>query len=197
MSPLLTTFAGAALRDYGFGAGGAAATFELISTQVLSTTLNGGLTFSSIPNTYKHLQLRVVLLADSGDPILLRFNGDSGSNYTEHDLTGNGTNVASTSTGGNPSTFIYTFGSRVGTSASTTIPAVGIIDILDYTSTSKNKTTRALSGVRNASQGEVGLWSGAWLSTAAITSITINPISGAGWNIYAGSRFSLYGIKGA
>lgn len=174
--------------------GGDFGAYELISSQILTTNVNGGLTFSSIPGTYKHLQLRFVMLADNGLPVILRINGDSGNSYVEHDLNGNGTNVQSTTTGGNPGSFLYTFGARTGTSASTTIPAVGIIDIVNYTTTHKNKTFRTLSGVRNASSAEIGLWGGGWLSNSAITSISINPISG--WNIYAGSRFSLYGIKG-
>ena len=71
-------------------------------------------------------------------------------------------------------------------------PTNFIIDILDYANTSKYKTVRiALGSDRNGS-GEVGLFSGLWQSTAAVTTIAIN----CGQNYTTTSQFALYGIKG-
>ena len=67
----------------------------------------------------------------------------------------------------------------------------GVIDILDYADTNKYKTARILCGADNNSAGEVGIFSGSWRNTAAITSIQINLA-----NFTEGSKFALYGIKG-
>ena len=72
--------------------------------------------------------------------------------------------------------------------------AASIIDILDYASTSKFKTTRVLDGYDANGSGEVIIGSGNWRSTSAITSITLGPSSG---NMKLYSSFALYGIKGA
>jgi hypothetical protein len=71
--------------------------------------------------------------------------------------------------------------------------AAGVIDILDPFNTSKNTTVRILTGL-NASASKISLMSGAWYDTASLTSIQI--FVGNSENILAGSRFSLYGIRG-
>jgi hypothetical protein len=69
------------------------------------------------------------------------------------------------------------------------------VDLLDAYSTTKNKTTRSLSGgIVQSSESGVALSSGLWRSTSAITSATL--LSGTGSNLSIGSRFSIYGIKG-
>lgn len=171
--------------------GGAPATMELIST-AYGTGSSGTITFSSIPATYKHLQVRAVVKKDTAGAIEfgMQFNGDSGSNYLWHRLTGNGSTVTSGWYGGlgGASYLGYTDGSSTAN-----IHAANIIDILDYASTTKNKTMRALVGNYNASAGLIRLNSGAWLSTAAVNSITLTY---GGYNFTSTSRFSLYGIKG-
>ena len=69
-----------------------------------------------------------------------------------------------------------------------------IMDILDYGNTNKNKTVRALSGAASAAN-QIMLSSDLWANTAAITSLTVT-CSGGGYYT-TGSRFSLYGIRGA
>lgn len=75
---------------------------------------------------------------------------------------------------------------------STTIPTTSIVDILDFSSTTKNKTVRTLTGSAYSATQQIKLMSGSWSNTAAITSITLFEIPGA---YQAGSRFSLYGLK--
>jgi hypothetical protein len=181
------------------GAGGvvAASDYDLISTTTLGTA-TPSVTFSSLgdySSTYKHLQIRTVgrVSADtsgSGDAFTVRFNGDSGSNYALHQLFGNGSTVTSNSTA--PATGF--FGQRFTDSGSTSNAfGAAVIDILDSYSTSKNKTARILGGNAN-NTSYIFLNSGVWISTASITSITLSP--NVGGNFVAGSRFSLYGIKG-
>ena len=171
-------------------------------------TVNGdgssaSITFSSIPSTYKHLQLRFMAKSTNTSTATvynyrLTFNGDTGTNYSRHTLSGDGTTVTA---GGDAS--VTEIGSR-----STPIPnsgsglanmmGVGIIDLHDYASSTKNKTARILTATElnrsTAPLGRVILNSGLYFATpAAITSITFVVTTGA-WT--TSSVFSLYGIKG-
>jgi hypothetical protein len=174
------------------GAGGlvAAGDYELIAT-AFGTGSSDTITFSDIPQDYKHLQIRYMgRLASSGARLYLRMNGVSTSgNYRSHALFGTGTSVSSVD---------YTLGTAIdfqrGFDITTTNAFIGgIIDVLDYTSTSKNTTVRSLYGGLGNVNG-VHLQSGVFLNTAAVTSLTIT--NNAAINITATSRFSLYGIRG-
>jgi hypothetical protein len=144
-------------------------------------------TFSSIPQTYKHLQVRITAAASDGlQGGYMQFNGTTTPYYT-HYVGGNGSTV---SAGGLSNNFIYSYFYGVGSSF-----AASIIDILDYTSTNKNKTTRSLVGFDNNGSGQVQLYSGLWYPTTpvAVTSITFNSVAA---NFATGTQFALYGIKG-
>ena len=160
----------------------------------IATVLGNGssstITVSSIPSTFAHLQLRISTVTSSaGSGFFIRMNSDSGTNYSYHYLNGNG---SVTGSGAVTSTnFISPFGVTYGTQ--TTSPTVSIIDILDYTNTNKNKTTRALSGMDNNGGGELQLFSGLWMNTAAITNLTLTTLSSTTYS--TGSTFALYGIR--
>lgn len=163
---------------------------ELIQEQILGTAASS-VTFSSIPQTYKHLQVRFAAkTATSGYTVYLRFNGDTTTNYGAHWLYG--WNSAVRSVGGGGASYIGLQGMDAGTD--TTYPSSGIVDVLDYTSTNKNKTTRTFAGIvtTGATTSEVSLNSGFWLSTSAITSLTV----GCAVNFAVGTRVSLYGSNG-
>jgi len=168
--------------------------YELISTQVLTANA-ASVTFSSIPQEYRHLQLRWVARSShsSVDRFNLRLNGNTGSNYAWHGLFGNGSAVSS-STGFFPTDLIQVF-RQVSNRAS--VYSTGVIDITDYSSTSKNTITLGLSDSTDRDGGTstqgVELASGLFLSTAAVTSL--QAFTGLG-NFVTGSRFSLYGIRG-
>ena len=165
--------------------------FELIQTVNVSSTQTS-VTFSNIPNTYRHLQLRFVMRDGSSfsdSNTYMRLNGDTAANYANHNLWGTGASVVSGS--GTSQNFIN-LGRIPTTSHTSGVFSPNIVDILDYTSTSKNKTIRALSGI-NSSFTDIQLRSGLWMNTAAITSITVLT-SDSGPT--TSSRFSLYGIRG-
>jgi len=168
--------------------GGAAADYELISTSVVSGSSVASVTFSGLGTSaaaYKHLQLRVAATpVATGVTMWVQFNGDAASNYNHHFLVGQG----GTAYSGNGAT---ANGTLIGGIAGWTnsYAMASIMDILDFSNTSKNKTTRALSG---QASGEVELCSGLWRSTAAVTSATVYF---GGTNIAVGSRLSLYGLK--
>lgn len=169
--------------------GGVGAAYELLSTTLVGSTTSS-VTFSSISAGYKHLQIRWTGrdASTSGDSYI-RFNSDSGNNYSAHRLAGGGSTVTSNAVV--PASTIY-----VGAMANTNDPssafAAGIIDITNYANTSTNKTVRALTGV-SATNKYIMLRSGAWYNTNAISSVEFIS-GGTGW--VSGTRISLYGIRG-
>jgi hypothetical protein len=184
------------LIPFGFwaasGAGGGAGAFDLLETTTLSTSASS-VTFSGLDTLaagYKHLQVRIVATAPSGSGsanLRLTFNSDTGANYSEHVLYGDGATV-NASAGANRSNIDL---AGIMAAGSTDIFGAGIVDILDFSSAQKNKTIRSLHGNKNSSNQYVYLESGAWYNTSAITSMNFTWPS----NIAAGSRFSLIGIK--
>lgn len=169
--------------------------YDLIST-AYGTGSSASITFdvSSLASTYKHLQIRAVtrFSLTSTTAYYLRFNGVStGTAYADHRLLGNPSvpNVLSQNSTSNDRIEIKNSMATSGYASGEHQPA--IIDILDFGSSSKNKTARYFSG--GTSDGRVAFGSGLWASTAAITSINLSFYEGA---FTTSSRFSLYGIKG-
>jgi hypothetical protein len=176
------------IASSGGAAGGGA--YESIASATPTGT--NTVTFSSIPSTYTSLQIRLsVLTVTAGADLTVRLNGDAGNNYARHLLYGNGATVAAS--GQTAISGLLLDSGLVATK--TTSPMVGIVDIHDYTSTTRNKTMRSIEGLDNNGTGDLTLGSSVWLNTAAVTSVTI-AILGAP-NYAAGTTFALYGIKGA
>lgn len=178
------------------GSGGASlSSYESIATAT-GTGSSGTITFSSIPSTFKHLQLRIMSRIDgvgTGDQYgRIRPNADSTTNYTYHALYGNGTSA--TADGNASGTFNGVTLSNLRGGNAAGIMSVNIVDILDYTSTTKNKTFRLFSGWDTNGSGFVYQISSLWLSTNAISSIEIFH---NGANFTTASTFALYGIKEA
>lgn len=165
--------------------------FQSISTVTVGATANLTVTFSSIPTTYKHLQIRAIALSGSdGVPVLLRFNSDSGANYSQHYLAGQGAIIAS---GAGTSTSAVTLTGIYARGLNPSYAWAYVIDILDYGDTNKYTTVRALHGADYNGSGEINLTSGNWQNTSAVSTITLSMAS-SGFNQY--SSFALYGIKG-
>jgi hypothetical protein len=116
----------------------------------------------------------------------MQLNSDTGSNYARHFLNGNGSTVGA----GANSSFTNMFAGTTANATSTF--GASIIDILDYTNTNKYTTTRSLSGADSNGSGFVQFFSGLWMNTAAVTTITITGDS----NFDQYSQFALYGIRG-
>ena len=156
--------------------------FDSIATTTVGAGGTSAITFSSIPATYRHLQIRLFSKNSSDNgTISMRYNSDSGSNYSIHDLYGSGASAAAAGAANQT----YTFASLTGS----TQAAVSIIDILDYADTNKFKTNRSLIGVDYNGSGYLWFSSGAWRSTTAINSITL----AAAFTQYTSA--ALYGIK--
>lgn len=162
---------------------------------IASFTANGtssNYTFSSISGTYKHLQIRALIVggtAIGSTNLDVQFNGDTASNYAIHWLSGNGTTVSASAAAPNPRIEeIILLGN------SNTKNAVMIMDIIDYANTSKFKTVRTIAGRDENGSGDIRLSSGLWRSTSAITSIKVYSDNNGAFP--SGTVISLYGIKG-
>jgi len=164
--------------------------YESIATVTLGSG-GGSVSFTSIPQTYTHLQLRCSVGLNAVADYVMRFNNDSAGNYRQHNLYGDGS-VASAYNYGNGETFISFAFPFQGLNSSTSF-AGNVTDILDYTNTNKNKVSRSLLGIDRNGSGQVALESGLWINTSAINRIDILPSSSS---FLQYSSFALYGIKG-
>ena len=167
------------------------ATYEPIASTTLGSA-TASYTFSSIPGTYTDLVLVVTHRNDNGTfggDLAMRFNSDTGTNYSETYLYGNGT-AASSGRIANFSRLLW--GRAVASNAAAGNFSANVANIQSYANTSVF-TTVLSSGASAAADlvRRVGLWR----STAAITSITIYDEAGA--NMAAGCVLSIYGIKAA
>jgi hypothetical protein len=169
--------------------------YESIATVLVGSGGAASIDFTTIPSGFKHLQIRGIARsarAASGSYIKIQFNSDTANNYANHGLFGGGA-----SAGAYAVTTTDHAGEAYITAASDTASAFGasVWDVLDYANTSKNKTVRALTGADvNGTNGQLRFASGVWLSTNAITSISLT--DGNGSTFVQHSSFALYGIKG-
>jgi hypothetical protein len=186
MSPLIELIGGA--KSYGWGNLAVSGAFESIATATGNGS-SGTITFSSIPSTYQHLQIRLQVIASGGGGQAIRFNSDTGNNYARHNVGGNGSSVFAGGTASTNQIFI-------GDDSAATNPATMIVDIHDYASTTKNKTVRSFFGHDRNGAGSVYLYSGVWLNTGAVTSLSLGQ-GNFGGIFDTGTVASLYGIKGA
>ena len=152
-------------------------TYVSLATITLTAT-DSEIIFSSIPATYRDLIVVAAGTNAADTQVYVRFNGDSGSNYSRVGMEGNGSSASSFS--GSGTEIRGLFGSATQHN--------NILQIMDYTATDKHKTAL---GRRNIASGSTVAVAGRWANTSAITSVTLIAASQA-WQV--GSTFSLYGI---
>lgn len=144
----------------------ATATYIPIATQTLGSAAST-ITFSSIPSTYTDLRLVLTGHLATGYSPQLQFNGDTGANYSTIFLSGTGSVANSTVT--------TSFNSVNLTSQNPWSQATNSLitaDIFSYAgSTQKNCLVCASTDLNGSGAVEFGVT--LWLSTAAITSITV------------------------
>ena len=170
--------------------------YESIATVTVSSAVST-VSFTSIPNTYTHLQVRVMARSTGGSggttQATMKVNGIT-SGYSYHVLVGTGSSVIAE--GGGSASFFAPAPRFANNGAGANIFGGGIIDILDYANTNKYKTGRCLSGVDLNDSGQLILSSAILGSTtSAISSLEFQDQSGDNFAQY--SSFALYGIKGA
>lgn len=155
-------------------------TYVALATQTLGSAA-ASVTFSSISSAYTDLVLVCSYSKSAGARLNLTYNGDTGNNYSYTRMNGNGTAASSDR--------IANFG-IIDAGYTDTTRATSVIQIMNYSNTTTNKTT--LIRANSTSEG-TGAFVALWRNTAAITSITL----GGSNNLVAGSIFSLYGISNA
>lgn len=168
----------------------AVGSMEPIGAIVLNST-QSSITFSNIPSTYTHLQIRGIIYTTALVDIGLRVGNntiDANTNYAKHGLYWSSSQG---SAGYANQTYMNVYGYVSGTT--TTAPMSFIADILDYTNTNKYKTMKSVAGMdKDANYGESGLYSGVWMSGSAINTISfVCP----GTTFISPSFVQIYGIK--
>lgn len=164
-------------------------TYTPIATTTLASATSS-YTFTSISGTYTDLVLVAANItnASSTNSLFLRFNSDSGTNYSSTFLEGNATTASSSRVSNR--TVIDT-GYTVGLSTSN--PGQVNFSIMNYSNTTTNKTVISrfvqASGAAPGTSATVSLWR----NTAAITSVEVR----CDVNLGIGTTFTLYGIKAA
>jgi hypothetical protein len=174
---------------------GKLSSYDSISTATVTSGGTASITFSSIPQTYTHIQIRLIAKSNRSTNALstigMEFNGDStGTNYNIHQLYGDGSGATS-SYGANYFSFDRITGNTAG---ATNMFGAMIFDILDYTNTNKYKTLRMLGGADVNGAGEMHLDSGLWRNTSAITSLSFLP-NYQSTLLQEYTSVALYGIK--
>jgi hypothetical protein len=153
-------------------------TYVALDTKTVGTAVSS-VTFTSIPQGYTDLVLVFNGFSASAGSSSLRFNGDSGSNYSYTNLKGNGSTA--TSARGSNNTLGY-----IGEIYNS--QTVTIINIQNYSNATTYKTTISRS---NNAGNATSAWVSLWRSTAAITSLEFL----SGDTLQVGSTFTIYGIK--
>jgi hypothetical protein len=169
--------------------------YESIQTVSVGTA-QSTISFSSIPATYTHLQIRGILRNTASGTgsldLYMRFNSDSTSNYRAYKQIGGDGSSAFAAASGLATVIGPNYFLKDGSTAN--VYAVWICDIIDYKNTNKYKVARSLSGQDLNGSGHFRFFSGLWRSTSAITSIDLTVETGTNFQSY--SHFALYGIKG-
>jgi hypothetical protein len=176
----------------------ATSAFDSLGSVVLSANTSS-ITFSNIPQTYTHLQIRFSATGGSAaDAYIQLGNGtiDTGANYSSHQVRGNqSSGLAQSYSYATQNQMVLT--SNIGQSA--IYPNTGVCEILDYTNTNKFKTLRCITGYDlNGSSGEAIIWAGSWRQAGSGTTAKVVDtikLTMSTSSFQTNSIFSLYGVK--
>jgi uncharacterized sodium:solute symporter family permease YidK len=161
--------------------------YESIQTITVGAGGQTTITFSSIPSTYKHLQIRGMARGTDSSLRALFLSINSTVNVVRsHYLYGNGGTASAGSQTANQ------IGWSIGSGQLASAFSVAVIDILDYANTNKNKVTRCLAANDLNGSGDIALFSELFDTTAAINAVNLTLEVG---NFVQHSSFALYGIK--
>lgn len=170
--------------------------YESIATVTVGAGGAASVSFTGIPSTYQHLQLRALVRTtnttdSTGTYLNYLINSNTGANYDNHVLKGNGSSPEAAFVGASQTgAYLERF---PGANQTANSFGVMVLDILDYANTSKYKTVRNLSGFDSNGEGQVGIFSTLWQQTTAISGLSFTPVSN---NFAQYTSFALYGIKG-
>lgn len=166
--------------------------YESIATIAIGVGGGSSAYFTSIPQTFQHLQVRFMLVSSSANnDFSIGVNANFViANSSSHSFRGNGTSTFSNNWTSQGYVSLTNVGPITSALPSGSV-ASGILDILDYTNTNKNKTIRCIWGSDQNGSGFVSLNSGMINTTSAVTEL--NLFNGYNWGQY--SHFALYGVR--
>lgn len=170
-------------------------TFKALATTTVGSGGASSITFSSIPSGYTDL---VVLASFRHDQTIgdfrVRFNGDTGSNYSRRWLQGDGSNASSNNASGNDGFYWNAVSDRSNYTANTFSNFQMYIP--NYTSSNYKSVSVDTVIENNATAAVMWMVASLWSSTSAITSITLEPNDGGtAANLVQYSKATLYGIR--
>lgn len=188
MTPILGTIASSYLQ--------ATTSYESIATVLVGSGGQAGVEFTSIPSTYKHLQIRGIARQNFPSSqqrgCRMRFNGDTGNNYGAGQSYYNGSVPSDEFYG---TTDVMYLGEWPGPARTSGVFFNFVIDIHNYADTSMFKNAMSYGFYQSFTQGGFAQSGGGiWRNTSAITSIKL--FEGENANLSQHTRISLYGIKG-
>lgn len=164
-------------------------------TPIATTTLGSAqadITFSSIAGTYTDLVLVLygrASRADTSSGTLVNLNSDTGTNYSQTRIEGDGTSAVSARNSNQTSMINADIAAN---NLASGIFSQVIWQFMNYSNTTTYKTVL----VRTASaSNEVKALVSLWRSTSAITTIKVAP--SGGFNFMTGTQATLYGIAAA
>lgn len=169
-----------------------AITYTLIASNTLGSSA-ASVTFSSIPNTYTDLVLRVSARTDeatvTNSGLWIDFNGLNTNIYSSTNLQGNGSAATSYA---DPATNRFYSGLATGAGATSNTFSSTEVYISNYLVSASKPNSMFTVNETNAAAINMRAVANLWGNTAAITSIRFTP---GGTNFVSGSSFFLYGIK--
>lgn len=152
------------------------------------TSATSFVSFSNIPQTYEDLVLIVsdVIHSFAGTTTVrdgfLQFNGDTGSNYSDTIILGNGSSPSSVRASNQSALRAYY------PMASAANAGMIVANIQNYSNSTKNKTVLYKCSVTT---GNTSAMVGLWRNTSPINSLQIN----LSYTLSAGTKIDLYGIS--
>lgn len=164
------------------------ATYEKIATTTLGSATSS-ISFSSISSAYTDLRIILNVQNDgaAGNDVWLRFNSDTGTNYSSTLLFGDGSSATSFRRTSDTRILAYNF--QGGATTSNTW-GMAMIDVFSYAG-STNKTVLSAVALDYNGGGNSGRSVGLWRSTSAITALSLTSSSA---NFNTGTTATLYGI---
>jgi hypothetical protein len=166
-------------------------TMTLIETKTLGTAA-ASIEFTSIPQTFTDLIIVASIRRDSSSgsgALMMRLNGDTGTNYSWRTLFGTGSSTGSVNDGAATSALIGEIGNSTDTA--NTFSSTNIT-IPNYTVVVAKSASGDSVTENNATTAFQVLAAGRYSQTTAITSLSLFNSGGA--NLSIDSTVSLYGV---
>jgi len=173
-------------------AAGGGATYEHLTTFSPGTASSWSINGLDAYSDYTHLHITATLQAQRNEVLFMKFNNDTGNNYSMGYIRGGDGSSANASAANYYDAGAIEFAEVMARNSEGV--SIMSLDILDFRSTTKQKSLRGLTGQSNATRHRIAQGLGSYQSTNAIDSIQMS-IQG-NYASTSETRFSIYGIRG-